>query len=93
MQIVQYNTRTQPLHVYNKIMPPPAIPATKRYILSCKRPMSSRGMMTAPAALFFVDVPEELLAPVPVGAVVTVPVPALPAWLRRLEQELLVDPL
>ncbi len=55
--------------------------------------MSSRGMMTAPAALFFVDVPEELLAPVPVGTVVTVPVPALPAWLRRLEQELLVDPL
>lgn len=50
-------------------------------------------MMTAPAALFFVDVPEELLAPVPVGTVVTVPVPALPAWLRRLEQELLVDPL
>lgn len=49
-------------------------------------------MMTTPAALFFVDVPE-LLAPVPVGTVVTVPVPALPAWLRRLEQELLVDSL
>jgi hypothetical protein len=56
--------------------------------------MSNRGMMTAPAALFFDDVLEELLDdPVPVGAVVTVPVPAVPAWLRRLEQELLVDPV
>jgi hypothetical protein len=51
-------------------------------------------MMTAPAALFFDEVLEELLEePVPVGAVVTVPVPAAPAWLRRLEQELLVDPV
>jgi hypothetical protein len=51
-------------------------------------------MMTAPAALFFDVVLEEPLDdPVPVGAVVTVPVPAEPAWLRRLEQELLVDPV
>jgi hypothetical protein len=49
--------------------------------------------MTAPAALVLVDVPEEPLTAVPVGTVVTTPVPALPAWLRRLEQELLVDPL
>lgn len=37
--------------------------------------------------------PEELpVEPVPVGAVVTVPVPAVPAWLRRLLQLVLVDP-
>ncbi len=34
---------------------------------------------------------EELDEPVPVGAVVTVPVPAVPAWPRRREQELLVE--
>jgi hypothetical protein len=49
-------------------------------------------MMTAPAALFFDDV-LELAAPVSVGTVVTVPVPALPAWFSRPEQELLVDPV
>ena len=49
-------------------------------------------MMMAPAALVFEDV-LELAAPVPVGTVVTVPVPALPAWLRRPEHELLVDPV
>jgi len=55
--------------------------------------------MTAPAADFLVvveeleeDEPEPLEEPVPVGAVVTVPVPAVPAWLRRDLQEELVDP-
>jgi hypothetical protein len=37
------------------------------------------------------ELEEPLDEPVPVGAVVTVPVPAVPAWLRRLEQELLVE--
>jgi len=58
--------------------------------------MSNRGTITAPDALFLVvedeAAPEEPDDPVPVGAVVTVPVPAVPAWLRRAEQELLVDP-
>lgn len=61
----------------------------------CNRPISNRGIITAPAALFVVvdEDPEELLVdPVPVGAVVTVPVPAEPAWLRRLLHVLLVDP-
>lgn len=56
--------------------------------------------MTAPDALLEVDadVPLELLpdpVPVPVAEAtfVTVPVPAVPAWLRRLEQELLVEPV
>jgi hypothetical protein len=53
--------------------------------------------MTAPAADFLVDV-EELEDdplfedPVPVGLLVTVPVPAVPAWLRRALQLELVDP-
>jgi len=58
--------------------------------------MSTRGTNTAPDALFEVvddePEPEEPDDPVPVGAVVTVPVPAVPAWLRSAEQELLVDP-
>ena len=55
--------------------------------------------MTAPAADFLVDVEEledeplePLEDPVPVGALVTVPVPAVPAWLRRDLQVELVDP-
>ena len=55
--------------------------------------------MTAPAADLLVDVEEleeeplePLEEPVPVGAVVTVPVPAVPAWLRRDLQLELVDP-
>jgi hypothetical protein len=74
-------------------MPAPAMPATNIYAPNCNSPVSNRGMITAPAALFFVVVDElEDEDPVPVGAVVTVPVPADPAWLRRLEQELLVVP-
>jgi hypothetical protein len=65
------------------------------YIPSCKRPISNQGRITAPPALFFVNV-DELDEPleelVPVGAVVTIPVPAVPAWLRRLEHEELFDP-
>jgi hypothetical protein len=58
--------------------------------------MSKRGIITAPAALFLeledeLDDPLDEPEPVPVGVVVTVPVPALPAWLRRLEQELAVE--
>lgn len=54
--------------------------------------------MTAPAADFLVvleedDEPEPLEEPVPVGAVVTVPVPPVPAWLRRALQEELLDPV
>ena len=69
-------------------MPAPAIPATMRYAESCKRPMSKRGTMTAPAADFLVlveELDEEPLAalppldPVPVGTLVTLPVPAVPA--------------
>jgi hypothetical protein len=74
-------------------MPAPAMPATNIYAPNCNSPVSNRGMKTAPAALFFVVVDElEDEDPVPVGAVVTVPVPADPAWLRRLEQLLLVVP-
>lgn len=78
-------------------MPAPAIPATTRYAESCKRPMSKRGTMTAPAADFLVDVEEleedePLEEPVAVGLLVTVPVPAVPAWLRRDLQVELVDP-
>jgi hypothetical protein len=63
--------------------------------------MSKRGTMTAPAADFLVDVEELELEPeleesveepVPVGALVTVPVPAVPAWLRRALHEELEDP-
>ena len=37
---------------------------------------------------------DELLEdPVPVGALVTVPVPAVPAWLMRLEQVELLEPV
>jgi len=74
-------------------MPAPAAPAAKRYAERRNIPMSSLGITTAPAALFLVL--EELLddnAPVPVGAVVTVPVPAVPAWLRRVLQDELVEP-
>jgi len=70
-------------------MPAPAIPAITRYAESCKRPMSKRGTMTAPAADFLVEVEEleddplEPLEPpedpVPVGTLVTVPVPPAPA--------------
>ena len=56
--------------------------------------------MTAPAADFLVvveeledDELEPLEEPVPVGAVVIVPVPALPAWLRRALQEELLEPV
>lgn len=54
--------------------------------------------MTAPDALLLVDADEPvdpLDDPVPVAeaAFVTVPVPAVPAWLRRLEQVLLVEPV
>ena len=76
-------------------MPAPAILATKRYAPSCNNPMSNLGTTTAPAALFFVvvDVPEELLVdPVPVGTLVTVPVPAVPAWLSSALQLELCDP-
>ena len=60
--------------------------------------MSKRGTITAPAADFLVvveleDPPVRLPpeTPVPVGAVVTVPVPAVPASLRRaLQLELMV---
>lgn len=59
--------------------------------------MSKRGTMTAPAADFLVvveleDDDDPLDEPVPVGAVVTVPVPAVPAWLRRALHEELEDP-
>lgn len=95
--------RTKPLqnslYHHSKTIPAPAIPATMRYAESCKRPMSKRGTMTAPAADLLVDVEEleeeplePLEEPVPVGAVVTVPVPAVPAWLRRDLQLELVDP-
>lgn len=52
----------------------------------------------APAALDLLDEEEledlELLDdPVPVGTVVTVPVPAVPAWLSRDLQLELVDPV
>ncbi len=52
--------------------------------------------MRAPAALVLDEDAVELEPlddPVPVGAVVTVPVPAVPAWLKRLEHVLLVDPV
>ena len=82
--------------VYNKIMPAPAIPATKRYSPICNKPASKRGIIIAPAALLVVvdEDPDELpVDPVPVGAVVTVPVPAEPAWEIRLLQLVLVDPV
>jgi hypothetical protein len=49
--------------------------------------------MTALLELLLVldELDEPLLEPVPVGAVVTVPVPAVPAWLSRLEHELDVE--
>lgn len=89
-----------PVHnvLYNKIIPAPAIPATVIYAPSCKRPISNRGTVTAPAALFFVEV-EELEAlddpdpSVAVATLVTVPVPAVPAWLKSDEQLELVDPV
>jgi len=56
--------------------------------------MSKRGTMTALLALFEVVDEEELedpLEPVPVGVEVTVPVPAVPAWLNKLEHVLAVE--
>jgi hypothetical protein len=88
-----YNTTIST--IYNKIMPAPAIPANKRYAPNCNKPVSRRGTVTAPAALLLVEAPDDLLEdpPVAVGAEVTVPVPAVPAWLKRLEQVELVAPV
>ena len=61
--------------------------------------MSKRGTMTAPAADLVdeeelePELEEPVEEPVPVGALVTVPVPAVPAWLRRALQEELEDPV
>jgi hypothetical protein len=59
--------------------------------------VSNRGITTEPAALFLVEEAElealvSLEDPVPVGTLVTVPVPADPAWLSMLLHEELVDP-
>lgn len=78
-------------------MPAPAIPATTTYAPSCNNPTSNRGIIIDPtAAPEEVDadplgvVPEAVTAPV--GKEVTDPVPAVPAWPRRGEQEELTDP-
>ena len=59
--------------------------------------MSKLGTVTAPAADLVVeeleDEPLELEDPVPVGTLVTVPVPAAPAWERRALQLELVEPV
>ena len=71
--------KTDLLISYNKIMPAPASAAAATYTPIVSRPKSNLGTVTAPAAdLVVLDPPDPLIAPVPEGADVTVPVPATP---------------
>lgn len=56
-------------------------------------PISKVGMRRLPAEALEVvaDEPDEEETPVPVATEVTVPVPAVPAWLKRELQEEAVD--
>ena len=80
---------------HNNIMPIPTAIAVATYAPSLRRAKSNAGTPTTPAApLLDVELPEPLEPldpldpPVAVGALVTAPVPAEPAWLTTALHEL-----
>jgi len=78
-------------------IPAPAKPATTTYTPRDNKPVSKRGTTREPAAALEDEDEEELLeelllpelpeTAVAVATDVTVPVPEVPAWLRRAEHD------